>query len=87
MSIITPVDKFLRGVLSARESFIDDLDEFPKFEQEVRDLSQCLAAELISLTLTEMDELIRSSGVRKCIYQVQRRDSRSLGPMSSFRTD
>lgn len=78
VDIIPLFTDYFREILAARESFIEDLDSLPTFEQQLRDLSNGFAAKLLSATLSEADELIRDSGARKDKYTIQRRDSRSL---------
>lgn len=80
MSIITLIDSYLRGLFEERDTFIENLNQFPHFEQEVKRLSNELAAGILSLTLSEVDELIRTSGRRKGQYNIQRKDNRSLIP-------
>lgn len=78
MSIIALIDKYLEDLMEERNNFIDDLNQFPNFEKQVRRLSNELASGILSLTLSEADELIRNSGLRKDGYSIQRKDDRSL---------
>ena len=78
MDIITLLNDYVTGLLKAEEDFIQDLGEFPRLEQTVSDLSQRMAADFLSLVLTNADEMLRSSGRRKKRYNVQRRVKRTL---------
>jgi len=78
MDIITLLDDYVRGLLEAEENFIQDLSQFPLLEQTVSDLSRKMAANFLSLVLSNTDELLRSSGLRKRNYDVQRRVNRTL---------
>ena len=78
MDIITLLDDYVRGLLEAEENFIQDLSQFPLLEQTVSDLSRKMAANFLSLVLSNTDELLRSSGLRKRSYDVQRRVNRTL---------
>ena len=71
MSIITLIDKYLEDLMEERNNFIDDLNQFPNFEKQVRRLSNELASGILSLTLSEADELIRNSGLRKDGYMIR----------------
>ena len=78
MNIITLLDDYVRGLLEAEEVFLADLGQFTKLEQTVSDLSRRMAADFLSLVLTNADEMIRSSGLRKPRYTAQRRVTRTL---------
>ena len=78
MDIITLLDNYVRGLLEAEEVFLTDLGQFPKLEQTVSDLSRRMAADFLSLVLTNADEMIRSSGLRGRCYTAQRRVTRTL---------
>ena len=73
MDIITLLNDYVTGLLKAEESFIQDLGEFPKLEQTVSDLSKRMAADFLSMVLTNADGLLRSSGRRMKRYNIQRR--------------
>ena len=64
MNIITLLDDYVRGLLEAEEVFLADLGQFTKLEQTVSDLSRRMAADFLSLVLTNADEMIRSSGLQ-----------------------
>ena len=78
MDIITLLNDYVTGLLKAEESFIQDLGEFPKLEQMVSDLSKRMAADFLSMVLTNADGLLRSSGRRMKRYNIQRRVKRTL---------
>jgi len=64
--------------LEAEDQFIQDMGQFPRLEQTVSDLSRKMAADFLSLVLSNTDELLRSSGRRKARYNAQRRITRTL---------
>ena len=78
MDIITLLADYVRGLLDAEDQFIQDLGQFPRLEQTVSDLSRKMAADFLSLVLSNADELLRSSGRRKARYNAQRRVTRTL---------
>lgn len=78
MDIITLIDSYVRGLLKAEEDFLGHLDTLPSLEETVSALSSRMAADFIGLVLTNADQLIRDSGIRKRSYTVQRRRQRTL---------
>ncbi|MCR5119627.1 MAG: hypothetical protein K6B44_08420 [Lachnospiraceae bacterium] len=76
MDIISLLADYVRGLLDAedqsKDQFIQDLGQFPRLEQTVSDLSRKMAADFLSLVLSNADELLRSSGRRKAMYNAQR---------------
>ncbi len=78
MESITLLADYVRGLLDAEDQFIQDLGQFPRLEQTGSDLSRKMAADFLSLVLSNADELLRSSGRRKARYNVQRRVTRTL---------
>ena len=78
MDIISLLADYVRGLLDAEDQFIQDLGQFPRLEQTVSDLSRKMAADFLSLVLSNADELLRSSGRRKARYNAQRRVTRTL---------
>lgn len=78
MDIITLIDSYVRGLLKAEEDFLGHLDTLPSLEETVSALSSRMAADFIGLVLTNADQLIRDSGIRKKSYTVQRRRQRTL---------
>lgn len=78
MDIITLIDHYVRGLLQAEEEFLEHLDALSTFEETVSELSNKMAADFIGLALTNADQLIRDSGIRKGSYTVQRSRQRTL---------
>ena len=78
MDIITLIKELVTGLLDAEENFLEHLDAFPEFEENVHKLTDQIAADFLGLTLTNADALIRESGKRKDSYTVQRSRERTL---------
>lgn len=78
MDIITLIDHYVRSLLQAEEKFLEHLDSLSAFEETVSGLSNKMAADFIGMALTNADELIRDSGIRKGSYTVQRSRQRTL---------
>lgn len=78
MDIITLIDSYVRGLLHAEEEFLEHLDTLVTLEETVSTLSMQMAAGFIGLVLTNADQLIRDSGIRKETYTVQRSRQRTL---------
>ena len=78
MDIIALINTLVSGLLNAEEEFLEHLDSFTTFEETVSSLSNQMAADFIGLALTNADQLIRDSGMRKDGYTVQRRRQRTL---------
>ncbi len=78
MDIIALINTLVSGLLNAEEEFLEHLDSFTTFEKTVSSLSNQMAADFIGLALTNADQLIRDSGMRKGGYTVQRRRQRTL---------
>ena len=78
MDIIALINTLVSGLLNAEEKFLEHLDSFTTFEETVSSLSNQMAADFIGLALTNADQLIRDSGMRKGGYTVQRRRQRTL---------
>ncbi len=78
MSIITLVDKFVSEFLQAQESFLEDLGNFPVFEETIHNLSDQMVTEILGTVLTIADNLICDCSIRKGSYTVQRRWQRTL---------
>ena len=78
MDIIALINTLVSGLLNAEEEFLEHLDSFTTFEETVSSLSNQMAADFIGLALTNADQLIRDSGMRKGGYTVQRRRQRTL---------
>lgn len=65
MDIITLIDSYVRGLLHAEAEFLEHLNTLPILEETVSELSNKMAADFIGLVLTNADQLIRNSGIRK----------------------
>ena len=78
MDIITLINTLVSGLLNAEEKFLEHLDSFTTFEETVSSLSNQMAADFIGLALTNADQMIRDSGIRKDNYTVQRSRQRTL---------
>lgn len=78
MDIITLIDSYVRGLLHAEEEFLEHLNSLSTLEETVSELSNKMAADFIGLVLTNADQLIRNSGIRKKAYTVQRSRQRTL---------
>ena len=78
MDIITLINTLVSGLLNAEEKFLEHLDSFTTFEETVSSLSNQMAADFIGLALTNADQMIRDSGIRKGSYTVQRSRQRTL---------
>lgn len=78
MDIITLINTLVSGLLNAEEEFLEHLDSFTTFEETVSSLSNQMAADFIGLALTNADQMIRDSGIRKGSYTVQRSRQRTL---------
>ena len=78
MDIIALINTLVSGLLNAEEEFLEHLDSFTTFEETVSSLSNQMAADFIGLALTNADQLIRDSGMRKGGYTVQRKRQRTL---------
>ena len=78
MDIITLINTLISGLLNVEEKFLEHMDLFTAFEETVRSLSNQLAADFIGLVLTNADQMIRDSGIRKGRYTVQRSRQRTL---------
>lgn len=77
MDIVTLVAGFAENLLQLQERFSRE-SRFDQLEKEAVDLGSSTIASFLSLTLTETDELIRNSGIRKREYTIQRRCERTL---------
>ncbi len=78
MDIITLIKNYVSNLLNAEEKFLEHLDSLSAFEETVSGLSSRMAADFIGLVLTDADQMIRDSGVRKGSYTVQRSRQRTL---------
>lgn len=78
MDIITLINDYVSGLLNAEEEFLEHLDSLTTFEETVSRLSNQMAADFIGLILTDADQMIRDSGIRKGSYTVQRSRQRTL---------
>ena len=78
MDIITLINTLVSGLLNAEEEFLEHLDSFTTFEKTISSLSNQMAADFIGLALTNADQMIRDSGIRKGSYTVQRSRQRTL---------
>ena len=78
MDIITLIRDFADGLLKAQDEFIDHPERFSDMEATVAALSQQAAARFLSLTLTQIDEILCNGAARKKDYQIQRHDQRTL---------
>jgi hypothetical protein len=78
MDIITLVNELVTGLLAAEDKFIDHLQDFPTMEKDVSELTSRTAAEFLSMTLTNADQMIYENGYRKDHYTVIRRRKRTL---------
>ena len=78
MDIISLLDGYVRGLLEAEEVFLQDLGQFSMLEKTVSDLSRKMAADFLSLALTNADELLRSSNRRMEQFNAQRKVNRTL---------
>lgn len=78
MDIITLINNYVSGLLNAEEKFLEHLDSLTTFEETVSRLSNQMAADFIGLILTDADQMIRDSGIRKGRYTVQRSRQRTL---------
>ena len=77
MNIVTLAERFVLGLLDIQENFTEDL-RLDKLEESAVDLGNQILSDFISLTLTEADQLICDSGLRKRGYTIQRHDTRTL---------
>ena len=77
MDIVTLFAGFAEELLKLQENFCID-NRFDKLEKEAMDLGRRTIADFLTQTLIETDELIRSSGLRKRDYTIQRRVCRTL---------
>lgn len=78
MNIVSLISPFVTGILKADETFFENVSKFSVLEQTVSDLSNRLAADVLSSILSDLDRMVRESSARKSEYNVQRTDSRSL---------
>ena len=77
MDIVSLISGFAESLLGLQERFSRD-NRFDLLEKDAVDLGSSVVAGFLSLTLAEMDELIRNSGARKKDYTIQRRTERTL---------
>lgn len=77
MNIVTLVSAFAENLLTLQEKFSRE-NRFDLLEKEAVELGNSTIAAFLSLTLTEMDEMIRISGIRKRSYTIQRKTTRTL---------
>lgn len=77
MDIVSLISGFAESLLVLQERFSKD-SRFDLLEKDAVDLGNSVVSGFLSLTLTEMDELIRNSGARKRDYTIQRRTERTL---------
>ena len=78
MDIIALLNQLGEEIYKLQNIFFDNPEEFTSFEIGTVDLFTRTAADLISGTLNEIDELIRQSTYRKAHYNIQRQDTRTL---------
>lgn len=78
MDIITLINTLVSRLLNAQEGFLEHLDQFSAFEENVNRLSDQIAVDFIGLTLTTADTLIQESKKRKASYTVQRSRNQTL---------
>lgn len=78
MDIVSLLEPFVTGILSADRTFFEDTSQFPALEQTVADLSHQMAAGFLSSILTDLDEFVCRSYARSTGYAIQRHDRRTL---------
>ena len=78
MDIIALLNQLGEEICKLQDNFFDNPEEFTSFEIGTVDLFTRTAADLISGTLNEIDELLRQSTYRKAHYNIQRQDTRTL---------
>lgn len=78
MDIITLLKDFASGLINAGQDFYDHPDNFRQLEETAVDLSHKAAADYLSMTLSQMDEMICQNGLRKRRYKIIRHDRRTL---------
>ena len=77
MDIVSLVAGFAKSLLRLQEGFCKD-NRLDRLEKEAVKLGTRTIADFLVLTLTETDELIRTSGLRKRDYTIQRKVERTL---------
>ena len=78
MDIVSLLDPFVTGILSADRTFFEDTSQFPILEQTVADLSHRMAAGFLSSILADLDEYVCKNYARRMGYTIQRHDRRTL---------
>ena len=66
------------GFKKAQDEFTNHPDRFSDMEKTVADLSRKTAAEFLSMTLTQTDEILCNGAAKKKDYKIQRHDQRTL---------
>ena len=77
MDIVSLVAGFAKSLLRLQEGFCKE-NRLDRLEKEAVKLGTRTIADFLVLTLTETDELIRTSGLRKRDYTIQRKVERTL---------
>lgn len=77
MDIVTLLTGFAENLLDLQEKFSRE-NRFDVLEKAAVDLGTSTIADFLSLTLTETDDLIRNSGIRRRDYTIQRQFDRTL---------
>ena len=78
MDIITLLRTLTNGLLKAGQDFFDEPRDFADFEGTVAAICAKTAADYLGETLSQMDEMLCDSGLRKQKYDILRHDQRTL---------
>jgi len=74
MDIVTLVSAFAENLLTLQEKFSKE-NRFDLLEKEAVELGNSTIAAFLSLTLTEMDEMIRISGIKTELHDPAQNDA------------
>lgn len=77
MDIVTLAERFVSGLVEIQEDFTEN-QRLDQLESRAVELGNRTVADFIGLTLSETDQLICDSGIRKRDYSIQRHDERTL---------
>ena len=78
MDIITLLQDYASELLSAELDFTEHPDKFSDFEHRVASASQKTAADFLAMALTQMNQEICDSGLRRKDYNILKHDQRTI---------
>ena len=78
MDIVSLIQGFVSDLLKIEENFFQEPEKFENTERDAKELGDRTVARFLSMLLTEADEMIQRSSLRKKKYDIQRHKQRTL---------